>query len=481
MSLKTYMDLYDEINNSSLINQQNALKKTAQSNIDTINASAQNSIDAIKSEGKTAEQEANEDYNNIVNTENVRRLINERKVAEAMANQGLTDSGLNRTQQTAVQLSHGNAVSKAELARQKQVDAIAQYIQQQIGTIETKKNADIADVKNTLTTNLAQAEATYQQNRAQWATEQYEAEQDRQQEGWADKTTHENFVTDWNTDGATEENVNKLGTYLQLYSGDPAFQQPTQDYITTLATSGTTSAEDMLNWINTYVNSYGVDDGFISNIIESPEFKKRFNLIEGENDSDPIKIELNGGRLNTGKVDPTTNAFVYVDGNGKQQTVYGIGADATTEGKDILDALAYGDDKEAEEATETRGSLLQAFQEGGMEGFMKAREQAIQEGYSSYSIDHMMNQNFGDLWLLAAATDDNYKGLLNSGIVTETDNGGINWGWVFDAGIDQNAKISVNGTEKSVADWLAEYLNGDTDVKETVLTQILKNYGKGYK
>ena len=50
----------------------------------------------------------------------VQKLINERKVAESMANLGVTDSGLNRTQQTAVQLSAANQAYN--LNRQKQAD-----------------------------------------------------------------------------------------------------------------------------------------------------------------------------------------------------------------------------------------------------------------------------------------------------------------------------------------------------------------------
>lgn len=48
----------------------------------------------------------------------VQKAINERQVAESMANLGLTDSGLNRTQQTAVQLAHAN--NKAAIDRQRQ-------------------------------------------------------------------------------------------------------------------------------------------------------------------------------------------------------------------------------------------------------------------------------------------------------------------------------------------------------------------------
>lgn len=59
-------------------------------------------------------------YDDQQRTVAVQKLINERKVAESMANLGVTDSGLNRTQQTAVQLSTANQAYN--LNRQKQAD-----------------------------------------------------------------------------------------------------------------------------------------------------------------------------------------------------------------------------------------------------------------------------------------------------------------------------------------------------------------------
>lgn len=79
----------------------------------------------------------------------VQKLINERKVAESMANLGLTDSGLNRTQQTAVQLSAANAAYN--LNRQKQSDLNKYQLERdnKISTIEQNRIASAADVDAT--------------------------------------------------------------------------------------------------------------------------------------------------------------------------------------------------------------------------------------------------------------------------------------------------------------------------------------------
>lgn len=62
--------------------------------------------------------EAGKAYDESHRENAIQKLINERMVAENNANMGTTNSGLNRTQQTAVQLSYAN--QKAALDRQKQ-------------------------------------------------------------------------------------------------------------------------------------------------------------------------------------------------------------------------------------------------------------------------------------------------------------------------------------------------------------------------
>jgi hypothetical protein len=91
----------------------------------------------------------------------VQKAINERQIAESMANLGLTDSGLNRTQQTAVQLSYANnkagidrqrqgAIDSLELARTGDLSALNQgYLADKASINQTYKNA-IADTAKEL-------------------------------------------------------------------------------------------------------------------------------------------------------------------------------------------------------------------------------------------------------------------------------------------------------------------------------------------
>lgn len=82
-------------------------------------------------------------YTDLYQKNAVQKLINEQQVAESMANIGLTDSGLNRTQQTAVQLSYANQKGKLDINRQKALEELSATLASDIATIEQKRIADL--------------------------------------------------------------------------------------------------------------------------------------------------------------------------------------------------------------------------------------------------------------------------------------------------------------------------------------------------
>ncbi len=155
MALSSYYRQYDAQNLDAL-NQQKEI----------INQTADSSIKMIEDAGSAQIKEAEHAYDGVINTANVQKLINERAVAERMSNMGLTDSGLNRTQQTAIELSRSNAINNAMIARQKQVDAIALAVRQQVGQLNIQRNNDIMN-----------ADLTYNANKNSWASSMYDADQ----------------------------------------------------------------------------------------------------------------------------------------------------------------------------------------------------------------------------------------------------------------------------------------------------------------
>lgn len=93
----------------------------------------------------------------------VQKAINERQVAESMANLGLTDSGLNRTQQTAVQLSYAN--NKAGIDRQRQAG---------IDRLNLSKAQDLSQIRQNWLSDKATINQTYDNAIADTASELYE-------------------------------------------------------------------------------------------------------------------------------------------------------------------------------------------------------------------------------------------------------------------------------------------------------------------
>lgn len=177
MSLSSYYRQYDKQNLAELERQKEALRQMSETQKQLVNENADASIKQIEETGNANIREAEHAYDGVINTANVQKLINERQVAERMANLGMTDSGLNRTQQTAVQLSHSNSVNRAMVARQKQIDALALAINQQIGQVNIQRKTDLTNLDLAHQQNLYGLDEQYRANRDSWAASAYDADQ----------------------------------------------------------------------------------------------------------------------------------------------------------------------------------------------------------------------------------------------------------------------------------------------------------------
>lgn len=90
-------------------------------------------------------------YQSAYDANAIQEKINERKVAERMANLGLTDSGLNRTQQTALMVSKMNTDS----AITQQKNAAVASLKQQIADLEASGELEKMEIEATEKANLA--------------------------------------------------------------------------------------------------------------------------------------------------------------------------------------------------------------------------------------------------------------------------------------------------------------------------------------
>ena len=115
---------------------------------------------AVKQNYAYETEKAEKAYDDSYRENAVQKLINERQVAESMANMGLTDSGLNRTQQTAVQLSYANNKASIDRQKQAQVDALAQQLAATLSEIDINKSTAVANIKSNYETKAAENAAS---------------------------------------------------------------------------------------------------------------------------------------------------------------------------------------------------------------------------------------------------------------------------------------------------------------------------------
>lgn len=185
MPLSSYYKQYDDINKAELERQKEVYKQLAETQKAQANQNADYAIKKIEDAADAQIKEAQSAYDGVIRTANVQRLIDERKVSERIANLGMTDSGLNRTQQTAVQLNRTNAINKAELARQKQIDALALEVTRQAGDINIQRQNTLTELDTQNQAYLLGLEEKYNANRNAWATGAYEADMDAEAKRYA--------------------------------------------------------------------------------------------------------------------------------------------------------------------------------------------------------------------------------------------------------------------------------------------------------
>ena len=147
--------------------QKKLLSKDLENEVSTLNQVAATNKQTITNDYNAQISETEKDYNDLYDQNNVQRIINERRIAENMANLGLTDSGLNRTQQTAAQLSYANNQNRLSIAKQKAVEDLARVM-----------NAKLSEIEIARAQNEQSIRSAYGQKAVDNATSIYNAEQD---------------------------------------------------------------------------------------------------------------------------------------------------------------------------------------------------------------------------------------------------------------------------------------------------------------
>ena len=136
-----------------------------------------------------AAKETESGYRKMYDANAVQELVARRNVEEAMANMGLTDSGLNATQQTAISLQRGRNDYETTSQKRSAVDAImreldsirAQYNAEKTAAsrdIYAKANADILDFRQNADANARSTAASLYTADQEAEAARYAAEQE---------------------------------------------------------------------------------------------------------------------------------------------------------------------------------------------------------------------------------------------------------------------------------------------------------------
>lgn len=119
-------------------------------------------------------------YDKLYDANAVQELVNRRQVQETMANMGLTDSGLNRTQQTAIALQRGNADAQVRLSQQQKTQELQDRIDQLLGNSAAQKIQQEADIRNATEKWYSSTLENLRSSAAQQGTSAYNAQMQAQ-------------------------------------------------------------------------------------------------------------------------------------------------------------------------------------------------------------------------------------------------------------------------------------------------------------
>lgn len=148
---KTLQQILDEVsadNNASAQRQIDAQRKITEQSIQKNDAVVDKATAATTAQYQKQIDEAPTVYRGQYDANALAEAVNRRKLQESMANLGLTDSGLNRTQQTALSVMKGNADAATRRQQQEYVDGLQSAIDQVYAKGEAEKAA-FANTKNT--------------------------------------------------------------------------------------------------------------------------------------------------------------------------------------------------------------------------------------------------------------------------------------------------------------------------------------------
>ncbi len=178
---KTYEKILAEENSAGKKTYDEAAAKTKETAAQKI--SNQNAVIDSAAQNTTAQyqktiDEAPKKFAGQYDDNYIDELVARKNLENTMADMGLTDSGLNRSQQTAISVMRGNADSQTRAQQQNYVTAAQQAIDQVLAQAEQDKASYANEVNASTDDYLAQLWASLMQNAQANATSRFNAQEE---------------------------------------------------------------------------------------------------------------------------------------------------------------------------------------------------------------------------------------------------------------------------------------------------------------
>ena len=248
-SIQEYVDsLYNQgLNNANNLKEQRtqadeAFIKQVQDAIDKSTASAakpyQTQIEQLPSQ-----------YQKLYDTNAVQELVNRRQVQETMANMGLTDSGLNRTQQTAIAIQRGNADAAARLEQQQKTQELQDKIAQLMESGAAQKQQQEAAIRNDSANWYNNLLGDMYNNAVNMGYNQYNTDVAREDENkrWAEQLRQNKLDRQAQLDAAKEQ-ADAAKKQAELEAQQQAFENTMK--IVDAMNKADASQEDIYSYLN---------------------------------------------------------------------------------------------------------------------------------------------------------------------------------------------------------------------------------------
>ena len=272
----------------------NERNQVSQNTYDQIAKAIDTSTNAVKEGYQKKIDRLPQEYGSLYDANAVQEAVGRRQLEERMANMGITDSGLNRTQQTALTVQRGNADAAVRAQQQKAADELTQALNEVLANAAAQKQTQAANIFGQGSTDILNNRTSLYNNalniasglygtdldeayrQAQLAEQKRQSQLDeayRQAQLTAQKEQYQTSL-DWQK--KQQEESNKLAMFNALreygYDADAAFAKVYGDQTSNANESGSASETSS-------VRAAASDNTrmFTSNVMSRSDFARRGN------------------------------------------------------------------------------------------------------------------------------------------------------------------------------------------------------------